>query len=1148
MDNFANPGLLNLQALYVDPTESHAKAGAHIRVAHHPVLALPVMPFVLEKADVNVTEFERLQFREDAVWHMNGQQIFPPFSNSDGDVATVTMPTGAGSMAIWAEIVADPGSNQVPGVVPVIPDRLPTRPPTRQPTRPPLRPINLNSGPRDRLRDLDMGGPDLTDLTDRLDLDRLNPSSVFVSAMQVEGFLRSADSGTKSLGTRSDRPFAFSGPGLAKFIIRGRGTVVGIRWLAGDQTQKGLKWVVHDVLNLPHKGGMRYLGLTNWQNLCDNRVDAQSPKRRPMQDVTGAVARTAAPGHAPAEEFDRVNTLFRALEEPLDQLINSATPQHQHVTRHALTKETGDNVLPDESASATIPTLGLVAQGQVDPGVASWLGYKSFDGIHVDDPEHRMTFYRVRGYFRNPSEEVLNQDGYHIVRLLVLAARQQFGLSSLSQLLDNFIKVAQGWLTKRKVDIVPNQAQVQGMIMGAMAVADYLAPLDVMQPPRMDKPRHIAWLPSRIDAPIRATETEVRGMLVGGALAVQMRQPQNTGPWRRLNRTIDHGEGAWRTLMLPGMVTRSDDAPPLPAGVAAPDTVIADTRTGPDTLSLHAAQMDRFGRYSDWATTLGDAGIRPKPPRPVLIGSYRQPSISSGLHSGKVTITVPLPEDDALAPGAHPLLRADITVEVDGAAFGSLFILPVSGAISIHPNNDIPDPSAAPGPGGIQPSLPIPPGQDRRGVRVTIDGPMIPATQSRALRVVARWRDTALQSSVLSEPFSLTMTDPYPPAQIAIPDVLDYAARPDATGTAWVERDIPGASTGVNYAVYYADENRLRDYLRHSGSNTDTALLTQLEAESDSAARATALRLVQTRFPGHLFERLEGAVETSPALRFRHALPGSLRVLSAYKVAVESEANAAGPDLSQLDTIFYGVPNSEPPARPSVTVNLVPPNAGEPALVAEVTVTLRAGVALASLARLKRTRSGVIDPLRNPVIGTEPFGPVDSVTGLQTAVFRDIGSAEIATAARFLSFIQYAWIAEAQGTEEPGSVSSASGSVPGLWGEASAPATLTLIPETDPVAPIFSGSSSLPAPGGFTDIELMFDYPQDLTPGSAGPWHIRVERALPDAGLSLLSENPATGGTTFSVNDGDVVPSGTRFRVRVIDPVGRESPAVEQQI
>lgn len=1140
MNNFANPGLLNLQALYVDPSDSHAKPGAHVRVAHHPVLALPLMPFVLEKAVVNVKIFERLLFREDAVWHMNEQQVFPPFSMSDGDEVTVTMPTGAGSMAIWAQVLADPGSNPVPGVVPVIPDRLPTQPPIR-----PHEPIRR---PLDSIRNRDLRTPILPDRADLLNADLLTPSSDFVSAMQVEGFLRSADSGIRSLGTRSELPFAFSGPGLAKFLIRGRGTVVGIRWLEGDQAQKGLEWQVHDILNLPHQGGMRYLGLTNWQNLCAARVDAQSPKRRPMQDVTGAVSRTAAPGHVPAAEFDRVNTLFKSLEEPLEALINNPTPQHQHVTRHALTRQSGDNVLPDNSASATIPTLGLVAQGQVDPGMASWMGYKSFDRSHVDDSEHRMTFFRVRGYFRDPSNEFLESERYHIARLLVLEARQSFGLNKLGQLLDDFQAVSSSWLRRRQVELVPDMAQVQGTLMGAMAVADYHAPLDAMLPPILDKPRHVSWLPTPINIPKRATETEVRGLRVGGALAVQMRQPQNVGPWRRLNRTLDHGEGAWRTLMLPGMVTRSDNAPPLPAGVAAPDTVIADTQTGPDALSLHVAQMDRFGRYSNWTTVLGDAGVRPKPPRPVIIGSYQQPSISSGLHAGDINITVPMPEDDALAPGSHPLLRADITVEVDGSVFGPLLSLPVSTAVSIHPNNDIPDPNASPGPDGIQPSLPIPADQDRRGVRISIKGPVIPATQSRSLRIVARWRDTALQSSVLSEPFTLTMTDPYPPAQIAIPDVLDYATRPDATGIAWVEHDIPGASVGVNYAVYYADENRLRDHLRRSGDAADQTLLTQLEAESNPAARATELRLAQTRFPGHLYERLEGAVETSPNLRFRHALPGSLRVLSAYKVAVESEANAAGPDLRQLDTIFYGIPNSDPPARPSVSVKLVPPVADEPGLVAEVTVTLRAGVKPAAQARLKRTRSGVVDPIHNPVIGTEAFGPIDPDTGLQTATFRDIGSAEIAPSARFLSFIKYAWIVEAQGLEEPGSTSSASGSVPGLWSEASAPATLTLIPDTGPAAPIFNSSTSLPVSGGLTDIELTFDYPQDLTPGSPGPWHIRVERAVPDAGLILLSEEPATGGSTFSVNDSDIVPSGTRFRVQVIDPVGRESPAVEHQI
>jgi hypothetical protein len=103
------------------------------------------------------------------------------------------------------------------------------------------------------------------------------------------------------------------------------------------------------------------------------------------------------------------------------------------------------------------------------------------------------------------------------------------------------------------------------------------------------------------------------------------------------------------------------------------------------------------------------------------------------------------------------------------------------------------------------------------------------------------------------------------------------------------------------------------------------------------------------------------------------------------------------------------------------------------------------------------------------------------------------------------------------------------------------------VPDAPPVAPTLVGATSTPAPGGQRGIRIDFTYPTDLTPGSPGPWRIRVERAEPDAGLSLLSEDPAPSGTAFAVESGatEVLPVGTRYRVRLIDPVGRESPAVE---
>lgn len=1101
MSQIANPGLLNLHALHVDDSESHPRRGVHVRLAHHPLLGMPTMPFVLERFGVTRDRFERLSFRTDAVWHdAAGRPLTPPFSMARGDEVTVTLPTGIGITALWAEIIADPGT-------PPTPDRPVRDPIFRAPVlrnRVPLRPAPVV---------------------------RPTATATFApaTAMQVEAFLRSASGPATSLGTRTAPPFAFSGPGIVRLVIRGNGAVVGIRWLEAEAVLKS-DWQVIDVLNLPHPGGRRYIELSDWEKLCRARIEAQVPRRRPMQDLASALPRFSAPAFSTPEETRRVRTLFAGIDQPLDRLLTDPVPQHQQVTRHGLTRADGvTNVLPDGSAEASVPTLGLVLQGQIDPGLGSWMGYKTLD-LPREDLAYRLSFYRLTGFFRNPTNDVLAEGGL-LFTLLMAAARTTLGLKSQDALFRIFISLAGNWLGQNNISARPDAlAPFTGFDMGALAVADHEAPLAPLAPPRLGTPRHVAWLPAPTAAPVRATETTVDGVPAAGAAAVQMRQPEHGGPWRTLNTERDIGAGRWRTLMLPS--APSDD-PNFASEGPPTQTLIADSRTGPDGFTIHAAGMDRFGRYSDFAQATGAPGPRPKPPRPVLLGSYAQPDVATLSHVGRITATVPLPDDTALAPGSFPLAHAELTVRVDGAAFGPVRVLPVSGAIEIHPNASIP-------------GQPIPAGENQPGLRIGFDGPAIPATQSRALEMTAVWVDAAGQRSIDSEPVNLTMTDPYPPAQIAIADVLDYAARPDATGTAWVERDIPG-SASQRYAVYYADENRMRDHLRRSSAPADATLLAALEAEPDPAARATLLRGAQARFPGTLFERLEGAVETVPTLRFRHGLPGTLRVLSAYKIAAESAANAAGPDLTALDTVFYGVPNSDPPARPVVTVRLVPPLDGEPPVVVMVTVTLRAGLTTGAVARIRRTRSGVVDPLRNPVVAIVPMTTVNPETGLQTATYRDTGSALVATSARLAAFVDYAWIAEVQGAPEPGSVSSASGAVPGLWSEPSAPATLTLVPDAPPVAPTLVAGTSAPAPGGRRDIRIDFSYPTDLTPGSPGPWRIRVERARPDEGLALLSEEPAPSGTAFAIASAatEILPVGTRYRVRLIDPVGRESPAIE---
>jgi hypothetical protein len=1118
--NPSNPALINLHALYVDHTDSHAQKGSHVRVANHPILGLPRMPFVLERAFVQERAIGRLHLREDAVFLLNGSVVTPPFSLSGGDELVVRLPSGPANYPIWAELIADPGSGTTDPIfnrpTPEIP-RPVGRPPI--PIRDVTRRLVLPSVLTDRLR-----RPDLT-----------VPAASTASAMTVDAYLPSAIAISAYLGQRNTVPFAFSGPGLRELRARGRGTVVGIRWLNGMDAQK-LHFSVVDVLNLPHHGGARYLSLTNWESLCDQRRNAQSPRRRPLQDTNGAPAPAAAPGFSPADEGDRVATFFKSIKEPLDELINLPTAQIEQMTTRDMTDASGDSISVDGNASLRLPTLSLVMQSFSDPGMASFMGYKTLDTEPQDNDPDGLVFYRLTGVFARPTAypKVPKQGELTAREIAVLTLRnviEQMPTVTLDELMTDYDKLVKGFLEEHGVTYTPGALNDRSYLPTcALGIADGRAPLLPVRTPLLDAPHHRDWLPAPIDAAIRDTETGINNLVAGATMAAGRRQPPATGTWTSLNAQVSP-DRPWQALIAPGRPEPdrfADDPTADP-----PQSFIADHGTGPGEFTHHVAQQDRFGRYSNWGARDGAAGPRPKPPRPVVLATYAQPAIDSGSHSGQITATVPLPDEDSLAPGSFPLLRAELIAMIDGQAvpFHTLNS-PVSGAIN----------------------LPQPPGTpsdalQNRGLRENFAGPALANGASRTMRITAVWVDSAGQRSETSEPAILTLTDPYPPPQVPIPDTLLYSARPDATGTAWVERRWPLAGNAA-YAVYYADENRLRSHLRSSTATTDTALLADLESEDDPAARATLLRANQARFPATLFERLKEAITVdtgSGQATFRHALSGSLRVLSGYKIVAENPNNAARPDLSTIDTVFYGVPNSDPPQRPTITARRVAPEAGEPDLVIELTVTLRTGVTEARLARIRRTRSSVVDALRNPVIGTALFGPVDPETGLQTATFRDIGAAQIAPAARFAPFVNYSWLAEAQGAPEPGSAATPR-TVDGRWGPASAPVTLGVVPDLAPDAPTLVTQAGDVVSSGVRNVTLTFEGPADLAPTSMGQWFVTRLTLIPDAPIES-TELSAPSGTSWSIPGDDnstrVLPTGTRILVFVTDPLGRQGARTE---
>ena len=85
---------------------------------------------------------------------------------------------------------------------------------------------------------------------------------------------------------------------------------------------------------------------------------------------------------------------------------------------------------------------------------------------------------------------------------------------------------------------------------------------------------------------------------------------------------------------------------------------------------------------------------------------------------------------------------------------------------------------------------------------------------------------------------------------------------------------------------------------------------------------------------------------------------------------------------------------------------------------------------------------------------------------------------------------------------------------------------------------------------GVRGLNLDFSYPLDLVPTSLGPWTIVVDRRLPGGTATRLEERAAGAGTRIVVpGDPDdpnfEVPTGTLFRLRLRDPIGRQSDSVD---
>jgi hypothetical protein len=901
--------------------------------------------------------------------------------------------------------------------------------------------------------------------------------------------------GLEFYGARDRLRLAFSGPNIVQLDLSGDGSVVDVVWLTERDTAR-VKYTEWDVLNLPHQGGPRYLSVPDAIGRANLRVESQTPERAPLQEAGGTPPPTSAPGWNPSVEHDRVGSLAVTVADDLTSLIvDTGRPQSEQTATGVVSGIGGSN-----PASLTVHRLMRVLAGTIDPGTATYLGFKAYDPVEqVQDGS--LILYRVDGVFRTPAvpgpDELADPDtaAFHT---LIAGLAPGSALPDAAAVAD--LLVDSGY---KPVDRnFGNDAVAPGLgyrWLGSVAVADLGAPLLPPPPPDVLSATHQAWIagddPTAAD---RHVEIAISGVLTAASLAA-VRKASSGAAGDTMNRKTP--EGFHVPLTLGQGVNGPLDVPEPGVGH------LSDHAAPAGQVDYALAQQDRFGRWSDWDVGTAPPGPRPTPPRPVFTLAFDpQPAT--------VHVSVNVPPPESLAPGARPLAQLSYSWQVAGGGTGTKTVALTDPAAPLL-EDDFPGPS-------------LPPAQQ--------------ATVTVSQMV---WLDTSSTASPPAEPKSVTAFDPRPPAAPAVPDALLYTARPDALGRAVLDMTWT-ASAGVPYTVYYTDENRLVAALTQQaahGSTAAAAALVALDATADKAQRAGVLRDNAAMFGADLFERLvhgsTAEVEvTGSTGRLRHTLSGSLDVLSCYRVAGEGPSGAR-PRMNDLDLVVVAVPNVDPPPRPTLAVEF--DRASTAATVSVTCGPARTRPVRFQLARTSTDTSEFEQMIRVAVDD-------DAMTATETGFagqHADDGAVEVSSSARLKPWRRYTWVARIQGADLPGST------ISGRWSEPSEPVSLLVVPPGPPAAATSLSVAGIAGPDGLMrSVVLMFEHPEDLVTLGSRPHLARVTRRRPDSDPEPLGDLPIRGEGPFEVDafvagapDGDPVDGGTAFDLAIVDPLGALGPS-----
>lgn len=780
--------------------------------------------------------------------------------------------------------------------------------------------------------------------------------------------------GLHPLGTRSRAPWALGGPHLRQLRVEGEGRVVEVQWFDmgwsvtrgpdGGQAKPlrlGAPW---RLLDLPTASRPRYAAASGWAGRVADRIARGAPLRLGMHEVPEGTSPGTLPLATPADEAARIDALRVHLEPHLEHLLAAPLPASGRLRDFSLSSPLPLEGDAGGSGRAEVPSLGALLAGALDPGVARWMGLADRDEAPTPPPvAGTPLLYLVRGLWiprlHGPRDQL-------IALLMALGMRpapphleawQEMGLT-FPRLVDGQVPW-EGWTVAVATSDAPPDPPPPPQ------VGPELAPTDPRTADGLGR-----WLPTAEGVPSREARREVT-LALGGL-----------GPWSTLAvaRRITAGV-ATRTeglnAPLPGI-----DAPPraavwIPEEAAHPHRAagpearwrLHDRGAAGEGTAYRVAQADLFGRWSPWTLHPVRDKIRPRPPAPVLLSSWRR---AEGWEDpgddprwGGLRVEVPIPVPDRLAPGGWPVgaLRLRLRVRgADGAVQGTRTFgpWPLDGAPEVDPEGPPPPLPDLPAGGRLERLPPHAVGADEPAApRAVVHlGPaaldlLRPGpgrNEAVVLEVTGWWRDahpTPLDSEP-GGPNRLEVVDPRPPRPVVLDPTLRYAARPDADGLARVRLQWEAGPGQAAWALYRSDETRIVAALRERAegvplvevandaegnplTDPDVAdegerhairtLLEALDEAPDLAHRAQCFqeagRPALVRKPW--FQRVEVPAPASGDPFFLDALSGGLRVVAFYRIVALNALGVESP-FAEAPLLAVGVPPDGPPPTPTLTV------------------------------------------------------------------------------------------------------------------------------------------------------------------------------------------------------------------------------------